>query len=564
MLEHLQELFPPTPYGIEKSLAIWDDLPVEIQAKFLESVLLRQYPSYLAKKILLKAFESPNAYIRYLSVKPTPGLSRSLKTVLEKEEFEKISTKIFGGDSRVLANYYDINHHGDPSSLVRFSNIHFDKTADSFFKLPQLARLSIINNCLNMDANIFATILEEVPNRIANGEINIKDVHEVISEYFGCGYHPKYYTTNSDIENLTPLELEAIKRLWKLVLVLPESLSEILCKQLPVNNYSLDISEIVIHLNGKPLEMILNREDMNLDRLRRSIFFNPNLIAYRNLAVSKHFHLSHEEFYQLLPRCSYEQINEELIPKFETLVEAEKRFWHWYIERAKSLTKDQIESINLYMINGINNNPSILSSLANAIDLGLACKLYLRDLSNFYTNNSIQNSDQITPEFPFAEIGWNHSQDIFESTNESTDYTNNREIFARLYLLASSVCPWHGHSKDEIFKMTTPNGELNFLNEAITKNDRWLTFMKFYELWSKKPGWEQTRLELFLPDIHEHNNRGEKYFVNEETPTKSEGYDSQGLTTSEQLLSLKNELRTIKNILYALCFISGYLLIKLT
>ena len=94
--EYLEELLYSTRSSIEKLLEAWDGLSVETQIKLLtkieEKLDRHQFPNntYLYKKVFLKAIDSPNSYVRYLSI-------RNLVPTMEyedKTEFNKLIAKV--------------------------------------------------------------------------------------------------------------------------------------------------------------------------------------------------------------------------------------------------------------------------------------------------------------------------------------------------------------------------------------------------------------------------------------------------------------------------------------
>ena len=67
--EHLAGLLQPTPSGVVKLVAAWDGLSMESQMMLLTALERTDFPGYLADRILTKALDSENAYVRYLAVK---------------------------------------------------------------------------------------------------------------------------------------------------------------------------------------------------------------------------------------------------------------------------------------------------------------------------------------------------------------------------------------------------------------------------------------------------------------------------------------------------------------
>src|SRR5690606_24930926 len=123
--EHLTEIFLPTPSGVAKLLAVWDELSVERRIEFLFGIKNHGYPPYLAEKIYYKALESSNAYIRYLAAR---------KIDFDKPQNIEIKNKV----------------ESDKSTLVKYSLLETEWTfrdeeirnIDKFYALPHDARLA--------------------------------------------------------------------------------------------------------------------------------------------------------------------------------------------------------------------------------------------------------------------------------------------------------------------------------------------------------------------------------------------------------------------------------------
>ena len=71
--DYLIPLLQPTPSGVTKLIAAWDGLTTESQIRILAElgtgIEKWQSPVYLIKKVLTKALESVNPYIRYLAAR---------------------------------------------------------------------------------------------------------------------------------------------------------------------------------------------------------------------------------------------------------------------------------------------------------------------------------------------------------------------------------------------------------------------------------------------------------------------------------------------------------------
>lgn len=58
---YLMDLLDPTPHGAAKLLAAWDGLTMESQMQVLFAMKTATYPQHLAKRVIEKALNSPNA-----------------------------------------------------------------------------------------------------------------------------------------------------------------------------------------------------------------------------------------------------------------------------------------------------------------------------------------------------------------------------------------------------------------------------------------------------------------------------------------------------------------------
>jgi hypothetical protein len=67
--KHIRDLLQPTPTGVAKLLAAWSGLSAETQILILSELEKIGPPAYLAEKVLIKALDSENAYVRYLAAR---------------------------------------------------------------------------------------------------------------------------------------------------------------------------------------------------------------------------------------------------------------------------------------------------------------------------------------------------------------------------------------------------------------------------------------------------------------------------------------------------------------
>ena len=90
--DHLARLLQPTPSGAAKLIAAWDGLSMESQMMLLTALERTDFPGYLADRILVKALESENDYVRYLAVRKlyTSDTSTAIKKRIDDEKQAKV------------------------------------------------------------------------------------------------------------------------------------------------------------------------------------------------------------------------------------------------------------------------------------------------------------------------------------------------------------------------------------------------------------------------------------------------------------------------------------------
>lgn len=67
--DHLAALLDSSPSGVAKLIAAWNGLSTESQIIILAKLDRARLPAYLDEKIRMAAFESSNAYVRYLAAR---------------------------------------------------------------------------------------------------------------------------------------------------------------------------------------------------------------------------------------------------------------------------------------------------------------------------------------------------------------------------------------------------------------------------------------------------------------------------------------------------------------
>jgi hypothetical protein len=126
---HLAPLLQPTPSGVAKLVAAWDGLSAESQILILTKFkTTTRRPEYLSKRILSKALDSTNSYVRYLA-------ATTIGDDVVKQRIEQ--------DTDALVRYCLL----EPPFFVVFGML---KDADTFFALPHEARLATISASLKI------------------------------------------------------------------------------------------------------------------------------------------------------------------------------------------------------------------------------------------------------------------------------------------------------------------------------------------------------------------------------------------------------------------------------
>ncbi len=515
-LKHFKEILSPTPSGTEKLLAAWDDLSIETQIEILFLLQEIRYPTYLIKKIYLKAVSSANPYIRYLAVRPPTFIGeRNLRSILSKEEFEEIENKIFGSSSFEFKNDLDeYKKSGDPSSLVRYSNFDFNGTTDDFYNLSQPARLAISQKWTSANDEVIE-IIENAYTYIEKGIITSSEVIEIFENYFGGPKFSGKYKGPMPLDGwLAYLQGEELEKLWLLLLKIPKELHLPLLEHLPVESGLGSMPEgIPNQLYGNSLDYLLMRDDVVLSDLRKKIFFDKTKEKHHFWAVSNNFNLDFNEFYNLLPKYKYEINNntdevqiiwdsedDEIKSKLNDLQYANDLHWV-YLHCIKDYACSSSER-DLYDIHAINDT--------------------LKRCYNAALNKSL-------PDY----------------------YIENQLLMIKLYMLASKVTPWHKHKIDDKFEIYSQNGELNFLKKVIISNDRWKTFMAFLKEWKQKR--DNVSLFKYLPKVDDLEEELEEEIEKEDQFEDLSSETISNTLTNIRLLNdsslnhvaLKNELLSI-------------------
>ena len=301
---HLIPLLNPTPSGTAKLLAAWDDLSLESQMQVLLALDDTKHSDYLSKKVLSKALDSSNAYVRYLAAK---GLESSTYNEEERKALEE----------RIAA---------DPEDLVKYCLLELglfgviDKDIQnpaSFFNLPHGARLAKVRQLKGRGKEIASLITYAVENLLEEGKVSETELYEILADYLINPSFKYWYRGEAHLvgEGIWAAE-EDIEALWQLIPKIPEKLSYVLLAHLPegVGDFwtSAQIPQAVLdQLTSHQLKTLLYRDDIELEKFRKQIFRKPadRLDNLRCAAISRNFDLTYREFSNILQKPDEEKFS---------------------------------------------------------------------------------------------------------------------------------------------------------------------------------------------------------------------------------------------------------------
>jgi hypothetical protein len=466
---HLQELLQPTPSGTAKFIAAWDGLPADRQMAILSARKKQAGPDYLYNRIILKALTSGNAFVRYLAARElylTDGdpLSAELKTKIES----------------------------DPEPLVRFANLETSspamdpelKEADSFYALPQEARLAKVRNLTDGGQHLAAIIAYAADHKLKDGTVTEIELSEILFDYLNKfwrlygeerlsseGYGLRGEDIDAPWEHIPGLRGDDVKALWELVLKVPERISRVIIELLPEHGLSSNIpadilwthrqlllqrdlsshipSHVLEAMSDRQLGVLLDRDDIDLPEFRKQKFFELaqgdddekdfEKRHLRRAAISHNFDLTDEEFASILAKPAKSRVKDL----------SDLAMW------AKDLRLCLLDAVH----------DALSASDVNSTD--------------FYSATDAKRSfERKLQEFK----GWQRKEQLLE---------------LKLYRLAVTAAPWKKNA--EAFQ---PSGDLAFLADAVVEHDPWATFICFSRN-LRSAGRQAESVEADLPIIWE-------------------------------------------------------------
>ena len=166
---HLQQLLLPTPSGTAKLMSAWSGLSPETQVLVLTEKKRRPGPAYLYDQFLGKAFESGNAYVRYLVARECH----------------------FGDDDGEREKALMQQLEEDPDPLVRYANLESTWSAfgselrdpDKFFALAHEARLAKVRMLTSGGERVAELISHAADHQLKDGTVSEIELFEILSDY---------------------------------------------------------------------------------------------------------------------------------------------------------------------------------------------------------------------------------------------------------------------------------------------------------------------------------------------------------------------------------------------
>lgn len=302
--EYLEPFLDGKPLSIELLTKCWPS--ISLSDRFILFELLVNDPekslkvSYQRTKVLNLAMDDNSVLIRYQAAQHIDEPDSQDKATYKREEilYEKLKSdkEYIVKISREAAQSFYL---GNP-----FEN------AESFWSLSQIERLAIVNQLENHGEH-FADIIKYACNELLPKKlVEISDINDLILQYLGgdsiksqaeqAADHGSFFHDAWAEYSLG----ESINALWELTLHIPEVLSLPFINQLP-EEYGLSQripKNVIENLSDAQLDILLSRDDIKLENLRREIYKNCSTNEdLRSAAIfSKKFKLLNSDISELV------------------------------------------------------------------------------------------------------------------------------------------------------------------------------------------------------------------------------------------------------------------------
>lgn len=261
------------PSAVTKLLAAWDGLGMESQILILAKLKTTPRPGCLSKRILSKALETTNPYIRYLA-------ANSLRV---------------NGDEAIKQRIEQ-----DPDALVRYSLLETLATGsvlgdsdlledpDAFLALPHEARLAVVRSMVRHGKQIAAVLDHAIDHQLKEGVVSDIELFEILSDYVNKPVMPP-------LIRVMVLEISArfgnfFRSCQRQSPTVDENLPATIVREKVIPD------AVLKELNTRQIEKLLYRSDVGLEQFRKEVFWRTDPRDFMTLlaATSHSFNLDYE------------------------------------------------------------------------------------------------------------------------------------------------------------------------------------------------------------------------------------------------------------------------------
>jgi hypothetical protein len=122
----------------------------------------------------------------------------------------------------------------------------------------------------------------------------------------------------------------------------------------------------------------------------------------------------------------------------------------------------------------------------------------------------------------------------------------------KLYQLAVTAVPWKGNEK------YNPRSDLNFLNDAIVKNDTWATYMAFSNKWKEQNN--AKKLEKLLPEIYGFDD--DETDSNSDDASDAQTKEIKNINYETAIKNIESSTKKIKALAYIIIGLIAWILLR--
>lgn len=457
----LSELLEPTPVGVIKLLASWDELPLAMRMHVTKSACgngLGHYPDAICYPLRLRG------RIAYRALSDRNPVVRSVA-----------ARRLFEPDKQTLEKI-----ENDDSEIVRFARsegfLIALPVADDFRSLNQYKRLVLVRSVgLTIGTKqLAARLTEYFKQDLFEDPIFVGEMLDVLHEFLARFPNSSAREKESRNKQLRRdyygmyTDNKGIEELWTLTTVLPETFVYLICEHAPAPpSYLAEefAAKVLEKLPSYLSEMVLFREDIPAKAFRRSIWKESDEDSRKRwaCALCGDFEFDERDLEALI--YDWDLLNNENVEQNADNGDEVARTELLKIERLKAVARSVRDAR--------------LAILEAVFDL-------LHHMPSLGT-------------FSFSgEDAWYADQSIKRRLAELTGENREYQIFQlRVYRLAKEVVPWKG-MPDHTCEL--PEG-LGFLQRSIDRSSTWQTYLNFL---NHEPALRQDHATLgLLPEFWE-------------------------------------------------------------